>query len=258
MLAQGLLEGSLRRPRLVVLAGIAAITALAWLYLARLTLDTDMAMAGATVDPWRLEALVLMFVMWVVMMTAMMLPSATPAILLYATITRGRAPAAPALSPASAFVLGYLAAWAGFSVAATAAQAALQAAALLSPTLVATSGTVGGLLFIAAGLYQWTPLKHACLAHCRSPLDFLSAHWRPGRRGAFVMGLRHGAFCLGCCGVLMGLLFAVGVMNLLWIAALAALVAVEKMFPAGPWAARISGAALVLVGAALLTDMEMT
>ena len=178
-------------------------------------------------------------------------------ILIFAHVQRKKLPDENPGLRIALFTLGYLLLWLTFSLGATSLQWGLGSVALLSPMMVGSSKYLGPAIFFAAGIYQLTPLKQACLAHCRSPLDFLSSHWRPGRHGAFVMGLRHGAFCLGCCWALMGLLFAVGVMNLLWIAALAALVAAEKMFPAGRWAARVSGAALVLVGAILLTDMGL-
>jgi predicted metal-binding membrane protein len=123
---------------------------------------------------------------------------------------------------------------------------------LLSPMLVGTSPILGGLLLIAAGVYQWTPLKHACLDHCRSPLHFVMAHWRPGVGGAFRMGLEHGAFCVGCCWFLMGLLFVAGVINMLWVAAIAAFVLLEKVAPQGARVGQASGVLLVLAGAALL------
>jgi predicted metal-binding membrane protein len=258
MAGAALLEGALKRPRLVVLSGIAGVAALAWASLLGIAADMgsagvaiDQAMA-ARLDPWQAREFVAMFLMWAAMMTAMMLPSAAPTILLFATLSRNRPARGAVFTRAAAFALGYLAAWTGFSLAATAVQGALQSLALLSPMLVATSAGFGGVLFVAAGVYQWTPLKHACLRHCRSPLDFLSTHWRHGRGGAFAMGVRHGAYCLGCCWALMVLLFAVGVMNLLWIAAIAVLVAAEKVLPGGPWTARVTGAALAAAGLGLV------
>ncbi len=186
------------------------------------------------------------------MMAAMMLPSAAPMILLYATIARRRSERGESATAAGVFAFGYLAVWSVFSLAATALQHELEKAALLSPMMEATSITLAGAVLIAAGLYQWTPLKQACLRYCRSPLDFLLAYWRPGAPGAFLMGLRHGAVCLGCCWLLMLLLFAGGVMNLAWIAGIAVFVLVEKLSPAGHWIGRAAGALLVAWGGATL------
>lgn len=153
------------------------------------------------------------------------------------------------------FGLGYIAVWAGFSVAAVVLQYGLDKAKLLSPMMETTSVALAGALLILAGLYQWTPLKQTCLRHCRSPLEFIMTQWRGGPRGAFAMGLRHGAFCLGCCWVLMLLLFVGGVMNFVWIAGIAAFVLVEKTAPAGHWLGRIIGVALVAWGGATLFSL---
>ena len=162
-------------------------------------------------------------------MVGMMVPSATPMSLLFAAVARrARAQGSP-VAPTFVFVTGYVAAWTLFSLAATAAQWGLERAALLSPMLASTSAAFGGVLLAAAGLYQWTPWKDACLAHCRAPALFFAAHWRDGPLGAFRMGAAHGLYCLGCCAVLMGLLFFGGVMNLLWVAGLALFVLLEKV-----------------------------
>ena len=251
-----MIEGIARRDRLVVLAGLLIAAALAWLYLIGMALDMggDMAADGGAmmrIEAWSLTHGLLMWVMWAVMMVAMMVPSAAPMILIFARVDRskgtGRAYAATTL-----FALGYVAVWAGFSVAATAMQWGLQNAALLSPMMVATSTILGGILFVAAGVYQWTPLKYACLKHCRSPMAFIMGHWRPGRLGAFRMGLGHGAFCLGCCGFVMGLLFVGGVMNLAWVAAITVFVVAEKLAPKGEWVARAGGVAMAAAGVYLL------
>jgi predicted metal-binding membrane protein len=152
---------------------------------------------------------------------------------------------------AGVFGLGYILVLTAFSLAAVALQIGLDHAHLLSPVMRASRSVAGGVL-IAAGLYQWTPLKQACLRHCRSPLEFLATEWREGRIGALKMGLRHGAFCLGCCWMLMLLLFVGGVMNIAWIAAVAAFVLVEKVSPAGPSIGRITGLLLVTSGGAIL------
>jgi predicted metal-binding membrane protein len=184
--------------------------------------------------------------MWTVMMAAMMLPSATPMVLFFAALNRKRGEGARSLY----FVAAYLALWTAFSAAATTAQWALQSFGLVSPMIVSTSAVLSGALLVIAGLFQFTPLKHACLRACRSPLGFLMSDWNDGLLGAWRMGIRHGLYCLGCCWALMALLFVGGVMNILWIAALAALVAVEKLAPRGEQVARVLGC--FIIGAGIL------
>lgn len=204
--------------------------------------------------PWTPGYAGLVLVMWAVMMGAMMLPSAAPMILLHGVVARRRSGDGRTLLSAY-FILGYVAVWGGYSVAATALQYALEQAALLSPMMESTSIAFAGTVLITAGVYQWTPLKQACLRRCRSPLEFLAVEWREGRRGAFVMGVRHGAFCVGCCWLLMLLLFVGGVMNLAWIAGLALFVLIEKLVPAGHWIGRAAGLALIAWGAATLAAL---
>ena len=188
-----------------------------------------------------MAAAVLMFAMWWAMMAGMMLPSALPMTLTFATVNRRRRERGTPYVPTAAFVAGYLAAWGAFSIAATAAQWALERAALMEPIMGLSSPLLGGLLLVAAGVYQVTPLKHACLRRCRSPLSFVLGYWREGTAGALRMGAQHGAFCVGCCALLMALLFVGGVMNLLWAAAIAAFVLLEKLLPAGEALARAAG-----------------
>jgi len=196
---------------------------------------------------WPARDAFMLFLMWSVMMVAMMLPSATPTILLVLSAHRRRGGRASVLASAY-FLVGYLAIWTGFSGLAAAAQWVLHRATLLSPQMVAASSTLGGTLLIAAGVYQWLPLKYACLSHCRSPLAFLSSHWREGRLGAFRMGATHGTFCVGCCWALMALLFVAGVMNLFWVAAIAAFVLIEKVAQRGFLVGRTAGVLLVVWG----------
>jgi predicted metal-binding membrane protein len=256
-------EAVLKRDRALVLAGVAGLSALAWAYLLALAGGTpheDMAMAMAMphMQAWGATEVVLTWVMWSVMMVAMMTPSAAPMILTFATINRRRRAQHGPLVPTAVFVLGYLLVWGGFSVVATLAQWGLHTAALLSPMVVITSPFVGGLLLMAAGLFQWTPLKSTCLMQCRSPLGFLMTAWREGAWGALVMGLRHGLYCVGCCWVLMALLFVAGVMNLLWVAVIAALVLVEKVLPRGELVGRVAGGVLLLAGVVLLGQWWQT
>ncbi len=206
------------------------------------------AMALPSIAPWSALDFRLMFVMWAVMMVGMMLPSAAPMILLYAAVSRRQRRRGHVFTSTGVFAAGYVVAWTAFSLAETTAQWALEQAALLSPMMVGTSPYVGGALLVAAGVYQWTPLKHACLENCRAPAEFLSRSWRSGTGGAIAMGVHHGAYCIGCCWVLMGLLFVVGVMNLLWVAAITAFVLIEKVAPGGHRFARFAGALFVAAG----------
>jgi predicted metal-binding membrane protein len=245
------IEAVLRRERAVTLAGLAALVGLSWLALLRIGGHmADMAAMGmAHRMPWTAADAVLMTTMWTVMMVAMMLPTATPMILVFASVNRRRRAAGQAPGASTmAFVLGYLGVWIAFAVAATAAQWALHAAALLSPDAMQAAPLVGAAVLVAAGVYQLTPLKHACLSRCQTPLGFLLSEWREGRRGALVMGMRHGAFCLGCCWLLMALLFAGGVMNLAWVGGLTVFVLLEKVLPAGRVVSWLAGAALIAWG----------
>jgi predicted metal-binding membrane protein len=227
--------------RALIIAGVAGAIVCAWAYLLPASLDMYGRMDGLA--RWMMEAtwdaryLALLFAMWVVMMVGMMLPSALPTILLFRhAIHRDPNVRRPA---ARAFL---------FSAAATLLQWGLAEAALLSPMMVSASPWLGGALLIVAGAYQWTPLKSACLRHCRSPLAFFVEHWRPGVPGALRLGLRHGLYCLGCCWALMLLLFFGGVMSLLWIAAITLFVLLEKLAPYGVQGGRLSGVALALAG----------
>jgi predicted metal-binding membrane protein len=210
--------------------------------------------------------------MWWVMMIAMMTPSAAPLVLLYGRVLRhhglrnagpsdAASSAASAASAQAAFtyassgalVFGYLLVWLSFSIAAATLQVLLQRSGLISASLLSTrSGLLSAAVLLAAGIYQLSPLKYVCLRHCRGPVQFLTLHWRPGISGAVSMGLRHGAWCVGCCWMLMALLFVGGIMNLAWVALLALLVLAEKAAPAGPAIGRIVGAALVAWGVATL------
>ena len=265
-MTDSLLERALRRDRAIVVAGLVAVVVLAWMELFRRMSAMD-AMAGMQAmsgmgmgdmsmpmggDVGSAQHAAEIVAMWAIMMAAMMLPGASPMILLYARIASGRAAEQPATGTTAMFTLGYLVVWALFSVAAAVLQLAFERYALVSPALRATSAALAGGLLIAAGIYQLTPAKRACLRHCRSPLEFVMLHWRAGARGAFAMGLRHGAYCVGCCWLLMLLLFVGGVMNVVWIAGLALYVLVEKTVPAGHWVSRITGVVLVIWGAAAL------
>jgi predicted metal-binding membrane protein len=211
------------------------LAALAWLFVLRGAGMPDAMSMGALIAP-PLGALVMM---WWVMMVAMMLPSAAPAILLYGRVreTRNRD---RGITRSWVFMAGYALVWLLFSLAAAASQRALT-----KSSMVLNSSGAQAAVLIAAGLYQLSPLKGACLSQCRSPAQFISRHWRPGWDGAVRLGILHGAFCLGCCWLLMALLFVGGIMNLLWIVGLTMIVAVEKLAPRGPLFGRAAGVALI-------------
>ncbi len=242
-----------RRDRVAVLSALAGATAIAWAYLVLLAVRmggmAEMGAAAMEIRRWSPTDFLLMFLMWAVMMVGMMLPTAAPTALVYAAVARKAARQGTPVAPTASFVAGYVAVWTLFSAAATAAQWALDQAALLSPMMVTSSPGVGALLLFAAGVFQLTPLKEACLRHCRAPAHFIAEHWSSGAGGAFRMGLIHGSYCLGCCWALMGLLFFGGVMNLLWIAAITLFVLAEKVLPFGATAGRWSGVAMMLAGA---------
>jgi predicted metal-binding membrane protein len=237
------------RERILILVELIALTALSWTYLVRMPMSASdfgaMTARLAAPIPASLVDLWLVFMMWAVMMVAMMLPSAAPMILTYARLATGRG--AAAVSRAWIFATGYFAVWTAFSAAATAAQAMLQHASILSNALT-TSSLAGGIILAVAGVYQLTPLKNACLGHCQSPVAFFMTHWCDGSAGAFRMGLAHGWFCVGCCWLLMLVLFVVGVMNLAWVATLTAFVLIEKIAPYPRAIARLTGVALIASG----------
>ncbi len=247
-----------RHERIVILTALFGVTVLAWIYLLLVSRDMaemagDMAdMAMPLTDAWTASVFALTFAMWWVMMVGMMVLSAAPMVLTFAKLNRNRRAKGETFVPTSVFLLGYMIAWGVFSVAATVAQWALDGFVLLTPMLALGSSFFGGTLLIAAGLYQFTPLKQACLRACRSPFAFVLNHWREGWIGALRMGLAHGIYCIGCCAVLMALLFLAGAMNLLWVAALAAFVFAEKLLPAGVWVGRAGGIVMLGFGATLL------
>ena len=264
------LERVLRRDRFVGVAALAAITVIAWVYLLQLSASMlppaagvsmpgmDMAQMSTALAPATrpppLREFLLTFVMWAVMMVGMMTPSAAPMILLYARVGRHAAKEGKPFAASTWFASGYFLSWTGFALIAALAQGILQRAALITPMMASANWLMGGAVLIAAGLYQWTPLKDACLTQCQSPLGFIQRQggFRSDAFGALRLGVIHGAYCIGCCWALMALLFVGGVMNLLWVAGIAILVLVEKITPAGRILSQIAGAALVIAGAVLV------
>ncbi len=249
------------RDRLGLLSGLGVIVALAWGYLLYMGwgmehMDVGVHMAiMPRMTEWSVIDLLLVFTMWAIMMAAMMLPSTTPMILVFTALDRQQQEGQAHVLRVWAFVAGYLVVWTAFSLVATLVQWALLEARLVSPMMRNRSPMLGGMLLIAAGTFQFTSLKQACLAICRSPLSFIMTEWRGGAMGAFVMGLRHGVYCAGCCWLLMTLLFVLGVMNLLWIAALGVFVLIEKAFPQLRWLSFATGAVLIAWGVLVLSGI---
>ena len=265
-------ERLIRNDRAIMGAGLVSLTILAWGWvlagagtgmntIAMTTWVFPPPAAPGMTTAWGVGYWAIMLAMWWVMMIAMMIPSAAPMILLYARVARraqakGQLP--PGALPTAVFLAGYLAIWLVFSAVATLAQWLLEQTGLVHQMLMwSTSATLTALLLIAAGLYQFTPLKTACLEHCRSPMEFLSRSWRDRGPGAFRMGVSHGTWCVGCCWAMMALLFAGGVMNLVWIAGLAVAVLAEKLAPWGARFGSVLGLAMTSAGAWLLVQQQL-
>lgn len=260
------LDTYLKRDRTLVLLSVVTMIVLAWAYIlmgagtgmSALHMSGFPTAAGvmAAMEPvtWSTGYAALMIAMWWLMMVGMMLPAAAPMILLFAAVARKQTlKGTPGLT--AGFVAGYLTVWGGFSLVAVVMQWTLEGVALLSPEMVMTSVAIGAMLLIGAGAWQLTPLKEACLRKCRAPLYFLTEHWQSGTGGAWRMGITHGAYCLGCCWVLMLLLFYGGVMNVYWIAGLAVFVLIEKTAKSGHWVGKLGGFALIAWGTALLVGL---
>ncbi len=242
MTAVSKIEIVAKQERLIVLAGLALVTAAGLFLTLRLG---DMLMMPDIFAGSVIAYAVLLFLMWWTMMMAMMLPSAAPAILTYASVSRKLSGRSASASSPAVFAAGYAAVWSAFSAVATALQLLTSQQIAMSMMMAVTSAVIGGILLVAAGLYQLSPFKRACLRKCQMPLMYFARNWQKGRIGAFRMGLSHGLNCVGCCWVLMGLLFYGGVMELRWIMGLALYVAAEKLIPAGNRLSHISGAFLV-------------
>jgi len=259
------LEAVLRRDRTIVATALFVLVGLAWAYVLWLAADMDMGgmdMSGFRMIPaglvlmipanvpWNATEFAFVFAMWAVMMVGMMTSSATPMILVYTRVGHYAAQQGKPFAASFWFASGYLLAWIGFALVTTFAQWTLERESLLTPTMAVASGTLSGIMLIAAGLYQWTPFKNACLWQCQMPYQFIQHHggFRPDAFGSLALGARHGVYCIGCCWVLMALLFVGGVMNVLWIAALTIFVLVEKLIPAGRVISRLTGAAFFVGG----------
>ncbi|RLA13731.1 MAG: DUF2182 domain-containing protein [Gammaproteobacteria bacterium] len=256
-----MLKRLIGNPQVPIIGGLVGITALSWWYMFYLAADMSLSMqmmaesmAGMSgMDmPWTFTDFTANLLMWAVMMVAMMVPSAAPAILLYARLQQDKQ-GNTKTRPVALFLGGYLAAWSLFSLGATLAQWGLHEGALLSGAMAIDHRWLAAAVLLITGLYQWTPLKQACLKHCQSPLGFLLGFWRDDSLGIVRMGWRHGLFCVGCCWLLMAILFTVGVMNLIWVALIAVYVLLEKVVPNGQRFARISG--VLLCGSAVVVAL---
>ena len=249
------LESALRYERTPLLVLLVLLPVISWMWIVVMARDMYGPMTGASAwmmtATWDVPHLLLLWAMWAVMMTGMMLPSSSPMLLLYGVVAR-RSAEPTAGRHIYALAAGYVVTWVAFSLGATALQRGLAALMLISPMMETTSSAAGATLLVLAGVYQLTPLKRECLRKCQSPLGFLMSRWRSGLSGAFRMGLEHGAHCVGCCWALMLLLFAGGVMNLTVIAALTAFVALEKLAPFGVHSAWFSGVLLIAAGVWML------
>ena len=256
-----LIEKLLRHERVAIAVTVLGIPAICWGWIVAMGIDMYGSMSGASAwmmsFDWDARRLVMLWAMWAAMMAGMMLPSATPLLLLYGGAARSRGGpqgARTRVSPIYALAAGYVLVWGAFSVGATVMQRVLATQLLITPMMEPAIPLVSALVLAIAGVYQLTPLKQICLTKCRSPLSFLMQKWRTGIGGAFRMGVHHGAYCVGCCWALMLILFAGGVMNLAVIVGLTAWVIIEKLAPFGPWSARVAGAALLAASAWVLSQ----
>jgi predicted metal-binding membrane protein len=247
------LELVLRRDRWVLAACMLGVVILAWTYVLS-GAGMNMSMPGMVMAPmaWSPATALIMFAMWWIMMIAMMVPSAAPTVLLFSAIGRKQEASGHRSVGAGIFLAGYLVVWAGFSLVATVLQWGLERLGLMSTDMKTSSHVLGGIILLAAGLYQFTPIKTVCLKHCQNPLLFLSSQWQSGTVGALRMGLQHGAYCLGCCWFLMAMLFFGGVMNVFWIVGIAIYVALEKLLLKNPILSRVAGSILALSGILML------
>jgi len=244
------------RDRVVIMSIVGILTLLCWVYLVDMAIDMDQMMSMGMmmkIPVWTASYFGAMLLMWVIMMIGMMAPTTIPMAFIYAAVSRKAKKQGSVIAPTSIFVSGYLVMWSVFSLFATLAQWGLNEAALLSPMMVSNSPWFGATLLIIAGIFQFTPLKDSCLQHCRAPAHFISESWRPGSFGAFRMGLKHGIYCIGCCWILMGLLFFGGVMSITWIAAITLFVLLEKVLPLGDKGGRVAGGVMTMTGLTMLS-----
>lgn len=250
----------LKKDRLIVLTALSLLCVLSWLYIIYLynqmhPMNMDALFFAMPMTPrWTWTDFTLLFLMWFVMMIAMMTPSVIPLIVMFAVINRKRRQQQNPYVSSGYLLGGYFLVWAAFSLFATLLQWLLQRASLLNPEMVTTSKVAGGIIMIAAGTFQFTPLKNTCLGNCRSPIGFIHQHWKSGKTGAFRMGIKNGMYCLGCCWILMILLFVSGIMNIFWIIIISLFVLIEKVLPSVKVISLIAGIALIAYGIIVLVE----
>ena len=258
MISNNSLANHLKKDRLIIIGGLFFITLLSWLYIIYLYnqmvyMDMNALFFAMPMTPeWTYIDFILLFLMWLVMMIAMMTPSISTFILMFATVNRQKKQQDRPFINTAYLIAGYFLVWAAFSLVATTLQWLLQQISLLNPDMKITSKILGSIILIATGIFQFTPLKKTCLTHCGSPLNFVLQHWKESKQGALKMGIENGFYCLGCCWMLMVLLFVTGIMNLLWVAIIALFVLVEKILSQLKWIPFFAGIALILYGILLL------
>lgn len=252
------LANVLKKDRFITLTALFLICVLAWLYIIYLynqmyPMNMDSLFFAMPMTPqWSWTDFVLLFLMWFVMMIAMMAPSVSPLVLIFTLLNRKRQQHQNPYVPSGYLLSGYFLVWAAFSLFATLLQWLLQQVALLNPEMVTTSKLLGGIILIMAGMFQFTPLKNTCLRNCRSPIGFIHQHWKDGKSGALRMGIQNGIYCLGCCWILMILLFVSGIMNILWITIISLFVLIEKVLSSIKFISPIAGIALITYGIIVL------
>jgi len=254
MVSSNSLTYQLKRDRLIIISALFTITFLSWVYIIYLYnqmvyMDMNALFFAMPMTPeWTYIDFILLFFMWLVMMIGMMTPSVSPLVLIFAKVNRQKKQQAHPFVNSAYLIAGYFVIWAVFSLLATFLQWLLQNVSLLSPEMKSTNKMLGGVILIASGIFQFMPIKQSCLKHCRSPLAFVTQHWKEGKRGALKMGIENGFYCLGCCWILMLLLFVTGIMNLLWVAIIALFVLAEKILMQVKWIPYVAGAVLILYG----------
>ncbi len=257
MFSSNSLEYLLKRDRLIIISGLFIIALLSWLYIIYLYnqmtyMDMNALFFAMPMTPeWTTTDFVLLFLMWVVMMVAMMTPSVAPLVLIFAAINRQRSQQDRPFINTAYLMAGYFLVWTAFSLAATCLQWLLQQISLLNPEMKTTNKILGSVILTATGIFQFTPLKGTCLKYCRTPLIFVLHHWKEGKKGALRMGIENGFYCVGCCWMLMVLLFVAGIMNLLWVALIALFVLVEKISSGVKWIPYLAGFILIVYGVLL-------
>jgi len=246
--SKSLLEKSLSHDRLIILVGIAITSAIAWIHMSDISSGVGSLIFHHSGHHGSVGTFLSHFTMWIIMMVAMMLPTAGPMILTFSTISRGQRQKKQPYVNTLIFTFGYIIVSIGYSLLATVLQWWLHTNAMLTSLGASDSHILSGILLCVAGIYQWSSLKQACLRFCRNPFTFLMGNWREGNTGALYMGLKHGLLCTGCCWALMALMFVGGVMNLLWMVVITAIILIEKVAPKGDIFAKIAGVAMITGG----------